>query len=118
MGVIRTEKIPGICRYIHQTHRAKFLVCGLPRLSYSSLFLIVTFRSHGTYYFIAAGNFLFSCYSCHNSTPETGCYFSLGNNDKAQAMLEMVPDLIEKKKVKGKDLPTEVFIKKKSRCSF
>lgn len=49
---------------------------------------------------------------------DTGCYFSLGNLDKAQAMLEMVPDLIEKKKVKGKDLPTEVFIKKKRQCLF
>ena len=50
--------------------------------------------------------------------PETGCYFSLGNHDKAQAMLEMVPDVIERKKVKGKDLPTEVFIKKKRQCLF
>ncbi|KAF8803092.1 mitochondrial outer membrane protein IML2 [Phlegmacium glaucopus] len=52
--------------------------------------------SHGTYYFIAAG-----------------CHFSLGNYDKAQAMLDVVPDLIERKKIGGKDLPTEVFIKKK-----
>ena len=49
---------------------------------------------------------------------ETGCHFSLGNPGKAQAMLEMVPHLIEKKKVKGKDLPTEVFIKKKRQCFF
>jgi hypothetical protein len=32
--------------------------------------------------------------------------------------LEMIPDLIEKKKVKGKDLPTEVFIKKKRQSLF
>lgn len=46
----------------------------------------------------------------------TGCYFSLGDNDKAQAMLDMVPGLIEKKKMGGKDLPIEVFIKKKREC--
>ena len=33
-------------------------------------------------------------------------------------MLDMVPDLIERKKVKGKELPTEVFIKKKRQCFF
>ena len=47
---------------------------------------------------------------------ETGCHFSLGNFAKAQTMLEMIPDLIEKKKINGKDLPTEVFIKKKREC--
>jgi len=52
--------------------------------------------SHGTYYFIASG-----------------CHFSLGNHDKARALLDKVPDLIEKKKITGKDLPTETFIKKK-----
>ncbi|KAF8163824.1 mitochondrial outer membrane protein IML2 [Crassisporium funariophilum] len=52
--------------------------------------------SHGTYYFIAAG-----------------CHTALGNYEKAQAMLDAIPDLIEKKKISGKDLPTEVFIKKK-----
>ncbi|KAI0664762.1 outer membrane protein Iml2/Tetratricopeptide repeat protein 39 [Cubamyces menziesii] len=52
--------------------------------------------SHGTYYFIAAG-----------------CYISLGNYEKAQELLDRIPDLIDKKKIGGKDLPTEVFIKKK-----
>ncbi|KAJ3483102.1 hypothetical protein NLJ89_g12092 [Agrocybe chaxingu] len=52
--------------------------------------------SHGTYYFIAAG-----------------CYIALGQQDKAQGMLDAIPDLIDKKKLSGKDLPTEVFIKKK-----
>ncbi|KAG5725885.1 hypothetical protein E4T56_gene5106 [Termitomyces sp. T112] len=52
--------------------------------------------SHGTYYFLAAG-----------------CYISLGNTTKAQALLDVVPDLIDKKKISGKDLPTEVLIKKK-----
>ncbi|KAG6887246.1 hypothetical protein C0995_016642 [Termitomyces sp. Mi166 len=56
----------------------------------------VVYRSHGTYYFLAAG-----------------CYISLGNTTKAQALLDAVPDLIDKKKISGKDLPTEVLIKKK-----
>ncbi|KAK7443214.1 Mitochondrial outer membrane protein iml2 [Stygiomarasmius scandens] len=55
--------------------------------------------SHGTYYFIAAG-----------------CLVSVGgeeNMKKAQEMFDKIPELIEKKKVGGKDLPTEVLIKKK-----
>ncbi|KAG6911431.1 hypothetical protein DXG01_016528 [Tephrocybe rancida] len=52
--------------------------------------------SHGTYYFLAAG-----------------CYISLGDTKKAQALLDTIPDLIDKKKIIGKDLPTEVLIKKK-----
>lgn len=28
-------------------------------------------------------------------------------------MLDVIPELINKKKINGKDLPTEVFIKKK-----
>ncbi|KAI0748463.1 outer membrane protein Iml2/Tetratricopeptide repeat protein 39 [Daedaleopsis nitida] len=52
--------------------------------------------SHATYYFIAAG-----------------CYISLRKYEKAQELLDKVPELIEKRKIGGKDLPTEVFIKKK-----
>ncbi|KAF5337705.1 hypothetical protein D9758_017342 [Tetrapyrgos nigripes] len=55
--------------------------------------------SHGTYYFIAAG-----------------CLVSVGGEEnlkKAQEMFDKIPELIEKKKVGGKDLPTEVLIKKK-----
>ncbi|KAI0822776.1 outer membrane protein Iml2/Tetratricopeptide repeat protein 39 [Trametes gibbosa] len=52
--------------------------------------------SHATYYFIAAG-----------------CYISLKNYEKAQELMDRIPDLIDKKKIGGKDLPTEVFIKKK-----
>ncbi|KZT09584.1 uncharacterized protein LAESUDRAFT_741851 [Laetiporus sulphureus 93-53] len=52
--------------------------------------------SHGTYYFIAAG-----------------CYVSLKNYIKATELLEEIPALLDKKKIGGKDLPTEVFIKKK-----
>jgi hypothetical protein len=40
----------------------------------------------------------------------------LGNKDKAQQLLDAIPGLIDLKKMGGKDLPTEVFIKKK--CEF
>ncbi|TEB21864.1 mitochondrial outer membrane protein IML2 [Coprinellus micaceus] len=52
--------------------------------------------SHGTYYFLASG-----------------CHFSLGDKEKAQQLLDTIPSLIDAKKMGGKDLPTEVFIKKK-----
>ncbi|KAJ7637765.1 outer membrane protein Iml2/Tetratricopeptide repeat protein 39 [Mycena rosella] len=52
--------------------------------------------SHATYYFIAAG-----------------CYVSLGNRTKAQELLDALPDLLSRKKMGGKDLPTEVLIRKK-----
>ncbi|TFK66270.1 hypothetical protein BDN72DRAFT_844550 [Pluteus cervinus] len=52
--------------------------------------------SHGTYYFIAAG-----------------CYISVGNYKKAQELLDAIPGLIEKRKLNGKDIPTEVLIKKR-----
>ncbi|RDB22979.1 Mitochondrial outer membrane protein IML2 [Hypsizygus marmoreus] len=52
--------------------------------------------SHATYYFLAAG-----------------CYVSLGDTTRAQELLDAIPDLIDKRKINGKDLPTEVLIKKK-----
>ncbi|KAF8575789.1 hypothetical protein K439DRAFT_1419445 [Ramaria rubella] len=52
--------------------------------------------SHATYYFMAAG-----------------CYLSLGNAIQAQKLMDAVPGLLEKKKIGGRDLPTEVFIRKK-----
>ncbi|EIW74024.1 hypothetical protein CONPUDRAFT_113920 [Coniophora puteana RWD-64-598 SS2] len=52
--------------------------------------------SHATYYFIAAG-----------------CHFSLGDLDKAQELLDQIPELLNGRKISGRDLPTEVFIKKK-----
>ena len=52
--------------------------------------------SHATYYFIAAG-----------------CQWSLGNFEEAQKLLEATPAQIDKRKIGAKDLPTEVFIKKK-----
>ena len=80
--------------------------------------LLVFFcRSHTTYYFAAAGELLLS-----NSLMTSliilsiGCYFSLGDMQKAQQLLDTIPSLLERKKVGGKDLPTEVFIKKK--CAF
>ena len=56
-------------------------------------------RSHATYYFIAGG-----------------CHLSLQNYEKAQKYFDAVPELLEKKKIGGKDLPTEVWIKKKREC--
>ncbi|KIK02787.1 hypothetical protein K443DRAFT_121801 [Laccaria amethystina LaAM-08-1] len=53
-------------------------------------------RSHGTYYSIAGG-----------------CHVFLGNIEKAQVMFDKILDLIDKKKISGKNLPTEVYIKKK-----
>jgi hypothetical protein len=37
----------------------------------------------------------------------------MGEYKKAQGLLEKVPALIEKRKARGRNLPTEVFIKKK-----
>ncbi|KAF7358792.1 Mitochondrial outer membrane protein IML2 [Mycena sanguinolenta] len=53
-------------------------------------------RSHATYYFIAAG-----------------CYTTLGNRDKAQELLDAVPELLQRRKAGGKNVPTEVLIRKK-----
>ncbi|QRV74892.1 mitochondrial outer membrane protein IML2 [Ceratobasidium sp. AG-Ba] len=57
--------------------------------------------SHATYTFIAAG-----------------CYLSLAKEKpefkaKARAALDLVPQLLDRKKIGGRDLPTEVFIQKK-----
>lgn len=43
-----------------------------------------------------------------------GCYISLGLLEKAKELFDVIPGLIDKRKIGGKDLPTEVFIKKKS----
>lgn len=47
---------------------------------------------------------------------QIGCYVSVKNPIKSQELLDKIPELINKRKVGGKDLPTEVFIKKK--CMF
>ncbi|KAG2145027.1 outer membrane protein Iml2/Tetratricopeptide repeat protein 39 [Suillus cothurnatus] len=52
--------------------------------------------SHATYYFIAAG-----------------CYFSLKDHNRAQNLLDKIPDQLDKRKLSGRDMPTETFIKKK-----
>ena len=43
----------------------------------------------------------------------TGCYISIGDLERAQQTLDKLPDMLDKKKIGGKDLPTEVFIRKK-----
>ncbi|CAE6511823.1 unnamed protein product [Rhizoctonia solani] len=58
--------------------------------------------SHATYTYIAAG-----------------CYLALAKDQpefkvKARALLDLLPNLLDRKKIGGKDLPTEVFIQKKS----
>ena len=50
-------------------------------------------RSHATYYFIAAG-----------------CHISVKNYTQAQKLLDAIPGLIDRKKIGGKDLPTEVLL--------
>jgi hypothetical protein len=35
--------------------------------------------------------------------------------DRAQELLDKVPSLLDKKKIGGKDLPTEVYVRKKSK---
>jgi tetratricopeptide (TPR) repeat protein len=57
-------------------------------------------------------------YPYHTLMAGIGCYFSMGNYEKAQAILGMVPELIEKRKIDRKYRPTEVFIKKKRECLF
>lgn len=43
-----------------------------------------------------------------------GCYFSAGDKERAQTLLDAVPGLMDKRKGPGgKELPTETFIKKK-----
>lgn len=57
--------------------------------------------SHATYTFIAAG-----CYLClAKDNPEFKA--------KAREQLDLVPQLLDRKKIGGRDLPTEVFIQKK-----
>ncbi|KAJ3763330.1 outer membrane protein Iml2/Tetratricopeptide repeat protein 39 [Lentinula raphanica] len=64
--------------------------------------------SHGTYYFIAAGCHLSLALSNGVSPEEKEKYLN-----KAQELLDTVPNLVDKRKMGGKDLPTEVLIKKK-----
>ncbi|KZV71865.1 hypothetical protein PENSPDRAFT_650290 [Peniophora sp. CONT] len=52
--------------------------------------------SHATYFFLAAG-----------------CYWRVGEYKEAQRLLDAIPAAIDKRKIGGKDLPFEVFLKKK-----
>jgi len=65
---------------------------------------------------------ILSCFMISSVFPKSfnilGCHFSLDNYEKTQTMLDMIPDLIDKKKISGKDLPTEVFIKKKRTLAY
>ncbi|KAF5389207.1 hypothetical protein D9757_003471 [Collybiopsis confluens] len=64
--------------------------------------------SHGTYYFIAAG--------CHVGLALTDGISSEEKEKhltRAQELLDTIPSLLDKRKVGGKELPTEVLIKKK-----
>ncbi|KAE9403990.1 hypothetical protein BT96DRAFT_917160 [Gymnopus androsaceus JB14] len=64
--------------------------------------------SHGTYYFIAAGCHISLSLSTELSPEEKEKHLN-----KAQELLDALPNLLDKRKMGGKDLPTEVFIKKK-----
>lgn len=77
-------------------------------------------RSHATYTFIAAGTW-FGLHPIHQYRIEgsVGCYLALveekpESKAKARELLDLVPQLLDRKKIGGRDLPTEVFIQKKS----
>jgi hypothetical protein len=42
-----------------------------------------------------------------------GCYFSLKDYDRTQKLLDKIPGQLDKRKLSGRDMPTEAFIKKK-----
>ena len=73
--------------------------------------------SHPTYNYLAAG-------ACCLSSPgskdwivhpfELGCYISIGDLNQAQKLLDDIPNLLNKR-LGGKDLPTEVLIRRKRR---
>jgi Protein of unknown function (DUF3808) len=46
-----------------------------------------------------------------------GCYFSLKDYNRAQKLLDKIPDQLDKRKISGRDMPTETFIKKKRSSS-
>jgi hypothetical protein len=47
-----------------------------------------------------------------------GCYISLQNYTKAKELFDTIPNLIDRRKINGKELPTEVLIKKKREASI
>jgi hypothetical protein len=70
-------------------------------------------RSHATYYFIAAGKTGCALVSFFVLIRSTGCYISMGDTTKAQELFDTIPSLLDKRKINGKDLPTEILIRKK-----
>jgi tetratricopeptide (TPR) repeat protein len=42
-----------------------------------------------------------------------GCLLAAGDIQKAQVLFDKIPAILEKKKTAGRELPTEVYIKKK-----
>ncbi|KAJ3873990.1 hypothetical protein F5051DRAFT_417949 [Lentinula edodes] len=64
--------------------------------------------SHGTYYFIAAGCHISLAHSDKVSPDEKEKYLN-----QAQRLLDAIPSLLDKRKMGGKELPTEVLIKKR-----
>jgi hypothetical protein len=86
-------------RELHKNGGNEQLVCASSSaMIYMSI--AMDYRSHATYYYLAAG-----------------CYFSAGNLDKAQEIFDQVPDHLDKRKMGGKELPMEVFIRKKRTLS-
>ncbi|KIK69622.1 hypothetical protein GYMLUDRAFT_34005 [Collybiopsis luxurians FD-317 M1] len=64
--------------------------------------------SHATYYFIAAGCHISLALSTGIASEEKEKHLK-----KAQELLDAMPNLLDKRKMGGKNLPTEVLIKKK-----
>jgi len=77
------------------------------------------YRSHATYYYIAAGMQTQNIYiSIPSLTFIIGCYIALQNYTKAKELFDTIPNLIDRRKINGKELPTEVLIKKKREARF
>lgn len=88
------------------------------RVIANQLFLVL--RSHPTYSYIAAGEHYSERHSpsyIDKTCPyHKGCYLSLETPEgrtKARQQLDRLPALLERKKIGGRDLPTEIFIRKK-----
>ncbi|TRM65852.1 hypothetical protein BD626DRAFT_546289 [Schizophyllum amplum] len=63
--------------------------------------------SHATYYFIAAGAHISAAHEHKDPVRASESMI------RAQQLLDAIPALLETRKLTGKDLPTEVFIRKK-----
>jgi hypothetical protein len=47
----------------------------------------------------------------------SGCYVSLGNKEKAKHFFDLIPGHLDKRKFGGKELPTELLVRKRRKCS-